>query len=225
MDAVEISEVVVNRALTPRVRGVTVARPDGWSWRAGQHAHVRADHGTPSPYSIANAPCGDVIEFAVVCEDEDSSQGLAGAQAGDRVGVEGPFGDFGLICDGRQGLFVATGTGLAPIRALVQALRDRPRDVGRHDLLFGCRTPRDVIWPHELHRWVQDGVLGQVTICYSREGGSGDVRGHVQEHLPNALSPLNGPRVYLCGQPSMVSEVTQAATTVGVAPVDIHPDT
>jgi NAD(P)H-flavin reductase len=74
---------------------------------------------------------------------------------GDRVGIRGPFGAAWPVdvAEGRDVVFVAGGIGLAPLRpAIYHVLANRNR-FGRIVLLYGARTPEDILYRKELEKW------------------------------------------------------------------------
>lgn len=80
---------------------------------------------------------------------------LASMQAGSTVWVRGPYGT-GWPLDlmgGRNVLIVAGGIGLAPLRGVIQYVVSHRESFGRVELLYGARTPADVLYPAELEDW------------------------------------------------------------------------
>ncbi len=74
---------------------------------------------------------------------------------GDVLGVRGPYGTAWPVEEarGKDVLFVAGGLGLAPLRpAILHVLAHRAR-YGRVTILYGARTPADLLYPEELQRW------------------------------------------------------------------------
>lgn len=83
------------------------------------------------------------------------TQPMATLAAGDIVGVRGPYGTPWPLdaVRGRDLLFIAGGLGLAPLRpAIVRALAQRG-DYGRVTVLYGARTPAEMLYRGELERW------------------------------------------------------------------------
>jgi anaerobic sulfite reductase subunit B len=85
---------------------------------------------------------------------------------GDMIGVRGPFGtewplDFP---PGTDVLVVAGGLGMAPLRPAVEALLERRDSYGRLVLLYGARTPDDLLYREELDRWRAGGFDVQLTV-------------------------------------------------------------
>ena len=85
----------------------------------------------------------------------DVTNALHALSEGDEVGLRGPFGngfDMGQL-SGQHCLFVAGGLGLAPCRSFIlQTLRQRDQ-FGDVTILYGTRTPRDLLFPRDLEAW------------------------------------------------------------------------
>jgi NAD(P)H-flavin reductase len=75
--------------------------------------------------------------------------------AGDEVGIRGPYGKgFPIrILEGNDLLFVAGGLGIAPLRSLIQYSFDNRRDFGKVHILLGCRTSEDLLFSDEVNQW------------------------------------------------------------------------
>ena len=85
------------------------------------------------------------------------SKALGALEAGAVAGLRGPFGT-GWPVEGAEGsdvVLVAGGLGLAPLRpAIYHILANRTR-YGRVSILYGCRSPSDILYRHELEQWRQ----------------------------------------------------------------------
>jgi NAD(P)H-flavin reductase len=121
--------------------------------------------------------------------------------AGDSVGIRGPFGNGFAMEDfeGADCLIVAGGIGMAPLRSVVNTiLADRDR-YGRLILLYGNRTPDDILFADELEAWGEDDrnqVL--VTIDRPAEGWDGHV-GVVTMRIPEDHIYFSLERRMKCG--------------------------
>lgn len=83
------------------------------------------------------------------------TQAICSLKRGDQIGVRGPFGSHWPVEEARGSdvVIVAGGVGFAPLRpALYALLADRDR-YGKIVLLYGTRTPRDLLYQRELRRW------------------------------------------------------------------------
>ena len=80
---------------------------------------------------------------------------LARLQAGDALGLRGPFGSCWPLDEarGHDVVIVAGGIGLPPLRPVIYHLLRHRSDFGRGILLYGARTPADVLYADELDQW------------------------------------------------------------------------
>jgi CDP-4-dehydro-6-deoxyglucose reductase len=117
----------------------------------GQYATLRS-HGTPRAYSIANSPSERELEFAIrrVPGGRLTSELFVDVEVGDEVVVRGPNGDMVLNDPSdRDVVFLATGTGVAPFRSMLEYLFEQGWD--EHDgdqrdvwLFLGCGWEDDL---------------------------------------------------------------------------------
>jgi NAD(P)H-flavin reductase len=131
------------------------------------------------------------------------SRALSGVKRGDVVGVHGPYGTGWPLAEaeGRDVVVVAGGVGLAPLRpALYQLLAHRGR-YGRVLLLYGARTPADLLYRRELAAWGRRAEVG-VTVDRAAGGWQGNV-GVVTQLLakeqlaPSTVAMMCGPEVMM----------------------------
>ncbi len=80
---------------------------------------------------------------------------LCAARPGDVIGLRGPFGNSWPVADacGCDLVVVGGGIGLAPLRPAIYHALDHRADYGSLVLLYGSRTPRDLLFRRELERW------------------------------------------------------------------------
>jgi ferredoxin-NADP reductase len=181
-------------------------------------------------YSIASAPDPahpDTFEVAVTRVDGGpTSEALHALPLGSAVEVGEPRGTFTRTAEDRDhpALFVAAGTGLAPIRAMLSEdvkVAEGPPLV----LLFGCRTQHDVLWAEELRAWEATCPRFRLHVTLSRPHGRppadddrrgqgpseppdwSGLTGYVQRHAVALCRALPGARAYVCGLSTMVDEV------------------
>jgi NAD(P)H-flavin reductase len=89
------------------------------------------------------------------------TQGLAKLRPGSAVGMRGPFGSSWPVEAARGGdlVLVAGGIGLAPLRPVLYHVQRHRSEYGRVVLLYGARTPADVLYREELQTWQNRGDL------------------------------------------------------------------
>ena len=212
------------RDLTSTVREVTfsLVEPPTLAFRAGQSLTLLmppAQKGIPlvRHYSLASPPSKQGL-FSLLLNAVDHGQAsyfLSHTQLGDEVRFMGPNGSF-CLQEEHPGdiLFVATGTGIAPLRSMLHTLMERPLNQ-KVTLFWGLRREQDVYYQDELDRFTHHhpGFSFQITLTRAgREwkGPHGRVTQLVEE-IPN----VHNLAVYICGHGRMVSEVTSLVRSKG----------
>ena len=167
-------------------------------------------------YSIASAPDGNRFELCLNRVKEGVfSPWLFAMNPGDTVDMKGPLGYFVLRNPGRDALFVATGTGIAPFRSILQANVATPPPI-HITLLFGARYPESLLYRGEFetlaHLW--PGFRFWPTVTRPDASWQGRV-GRVQQHLLEAIGDRRDIDVYICGLREMVDDVRTVLKCVG----------
>lgn len=209
------AELVRARMLAPEVRELTFVVREGSpiEFVAGQYAnfHLGPNGELQRSYSMAAAPSEGELTIAVTrVEGGPGSLAMHAMEVGARVPVDGPWGLFTLerVPADAPLLFVATGTGLTPIRAMIEAelATDGTRPVR---LIFGCRREIDRLYAEDLDRWSAKHERFAWTTAVSRPVESVPPA-RVQDRLPGVLEELSGhgePHVLVCGLRAMVEDV------------------
>lgn len=176
------------------------------------------------PISISGDPAHPDTLVHTVRSVGAVTRSMAGLRAGDMVGLRGPFGtawpvDAAGACDV---VVVAGGLGLAPLRpAVYQLLAERER-FGRVVLLYGARTPRDVLFRRELERWRRRlDVQVEVTVDRAPASWRGDV-GPVTGLIRQAVFDVDHTVAMVCGPEIMMRFAVQALNERGLADERIH---
>ena len=154
------------------------------------------------PYSIASSPgesaTQDYLEFLLKLEPDGWGAHLRELRRGARVAVDGPFGSFVLPArpPKRQFLFVAGGTGIAPLRSMIAHALETGHP-GRLHLLYSARTPADFAYLPELRRLERSGRL-ELALNTTREiprGWRGE-RGRITPGTAVATGRRSGDAVF-----------------------------
>lgn len=97
---------------------------------------------------------------------------------GDVLGIRGPFGKSWPVekATGLDVCIVAGGIGLAPLRPVLYSLFHRRKDFGRITLLYGARSPRDLLFRVELEQWSK---IYNVNVQVTVDRGDSTWRGHI----------------------------------------------
>lgn len=211
--------------LAPDVLKVVLRLPPQqiFEYRAGQYIEVIGPNAIRRSYSMANAPAAPAaIELHVrqVPGGSMSRYWFEQARVNDLLRLNGPLGTFFLRDSTDEHLvFLATGTGMAPIKALIESL-NQAGATSRVDVFWGGRTPQDLYWSPTLSNNSQD-----YTPVLSRAGsGWRGARGYVQEAVLTKSIDLTRARVYACGSPAMIESARTALITRGLEPHHFHSD-
>lgn len=217
------ARLVEAETLCPEARHFVLEaiRSDPFVYQPGQYVRLTAGRGgvfEERYYSIASAPNGGRrFELCVGTGEDKIGRYLAEAPVGERFECHGPAGKFVPAASDRDALFISHGTGIAPLRAMIE---DRlARDAGtRTVLLHGARTPDRLFYSNRFAELESEREPFSFlpTISRPRDGWDGR-RGRVQTHLDEALGLLSGDfDVYLCGSPHMVADLRERLTEAGV---------
>lgn len=219
------------RALSPKVRELTFDPGPAYAFRAGQWVSIKVPSDDPDQpharsYSIASAPRSDgTFDVAVTrVESGPGSTFLHAMLEGQTVPAADPMGFFTLPdAIDRPLLLVGTGTGVAPLRAMLQsldALAERPRTT----LLFGVRSREDVLYADEFEARAASDPRFRFEPTLSRpDPGWAGRTGYVQTHLADLLGGLPDAAVYICGLNAMVREARDVLRkTLGLPRDRVH---
>lgn len=185
----------------------------------GQYVDVIAG-GVRRSYSLANAPRDDALLELIVKRYPGgalSDYWFGRAQPNDLLRIEGPFGTFFLRDEGPTDIvFLATGTGIAPVKALLEELAvDRPR-AARHRLrvFWGNREAESFCWDP-----VGLGLdIGFHHLLSGADTGWPGARGYVQEAaIRDGIDP-HDTVVYACGSSAMIASARAAMLALGLPP-------
>jgi NAD(P)H-flavin reductase len=210
---------------TPRTRIIRIELEDtAFAFTAGQAVLVGLQRSTVrKPYSIACSPRQarelKALELLVQIDDSGAPDPhLERATPGMALSVEGPFGVFGLPpgIEEDHVLFVAGGTGIAPLRAMLWDLLDRPAHT-QLSLIYSARSTDEFGYEAELRQLADGGRLRlrQTVTREEPEGWTGP-RGRVDGAMVQSMLVSPATRCVLCGPPGMVSTTSALLKAAGV---------
>ncbi len=191
------------------------------SYAPGQIAVLRVDGGRPDFYAFASAPEDRELEFLVKRSHHTKDKPtLYELKEGDAVELIEIVGD-GFPLDAhkdRDLVFVAMGTGVAPLRSTLRSALRRPADFGQIVVLYGARTPADFCYRDETETWKAAGIeLRQVISKPDGYEWAGST-GYVQSLLDNVMPTLSDPIAFVCGSPEMIAHTRDRLQQMGLAP-------
>jgi len=148
---------------------------------------------------------------------------ICGCEPGDTLGVRGPFGSEWPLAaaEGGDVVVVTGGIGLAPLRPAIERLIARRDAYGAVTLLYGARSPEEMLYEGELDGWREAGIEVETTVDSAPAGWHGRV-GLVTTLIGDA--PFEGERTtaLICGPEVMMRFVATALRDRGVAAERIH---
>ncbi len=212
-------KLLSHHILTPDVRSYSfVVDSDSpgaaFPFEAGQFVMLKqpeAEKKYARAFSFACAPTAHEITFLMKHNPDGHISGyLAQSEPGTKIDVSKPMGRFILNPADTDRVYIATGTGIAPIISFIESNSSVPATI-----LFGVRTNSDLFWQEKLP------ANSLITLTQPTEEWSGCV-GRVTAYVPDLLSKHPNAAWYICGNPEMVMEVRAQLLSAGAAPLNIH---
>jgi sulfhydrogenase subunit gamma (sulfur reductase) len=215
------------RPLTHTEKLFRLIRLDGqpFGHKPGQFMQVSIAGIGEAPISVSSSPTrGDYLELGV-----RRAGTLTGAmhelKAGDEIGLRGPFGtSFDTeAMKGRDLLLISGGCGLAPMRALIQYVEDCRDDFGKVTVLYGAKSPDDILYKDELIEWQNsDNLVCQYTVDNIPQGTCWDANvGLITELIPPLQIDVPKTVAVIVGPPVMYRFVIRELNSKGVKDEDI----
>lgn len=191
----------------------------------GQCAMVSVPGVGEAMFSITSSPTNkEYMEFSIKkCGHLTSF--LHELDPGTVITVRGPYGRpfpvneetaiQGECLKGQDLLFIAGGIGLAPLRSVINYVRDNRSDYGTVDIVYGSRSKDDLVDIEEIQtQWVNEPDFNvHLTIDREQEGWDGHVG-----FVPNYAKELNFPKtkkILICGPPIMIKFTLQGLVEQG----------
>ncbi len=184
-------------------------------FKAGQYLQIIMADGDRRNFSMANAARhndGAELHIRHVADGKFSVGTLSKLSAGDTVQVEAPYGDFYLRATDRPAILLASGTGFAPIKSIIETSIHAGNRRPMH-LYWGARRLEDIYLADLPARWTQHLPWLSFTPVLSEPQAAWRGRtGLVHDAVREDHADLAHADVYACGNPLMVSAAQQAFT-------------
>jgi benzoate/toluate 1,2-dioxygenase reductase subunit len=145
-------------------------------------------------------------------------------EPGDEIEVEGPLGAFILRDSAAPHIFVAGGSGLAPIFSMIDAIRRRPGAKPPMLLSFGCASDSQFFYREEVE--LRASWMPQLSLRLSADRVEDPESGLIQANPVEVLTAadVSDPETvaYLCGPPRMIEAARERLAALGVRPEHIY---
>jgi len=213
--------------LTPTVKSLFFSVPSSFVFKGGQFVissiYLPDGKKIKRSYSIASAPyLTDKIELCIkLVEGGPGSTHYFSMKKGDTIEFFGPFGHFYCVPKGKPLVFIATGTGLSPLRSMIQDLLHS----GYKEtitLLTGFRYESEILYADEWKELKKNHpnffyhtIISKPQHHY--QGDKGRVQMLVKKYITDIYSDF-----YLCGLWAMIEETRKLLLDMGVAKDSIY---
>lgn len=205
--------------LTPTIKGLLIAIPEGLEFQAGQYVNLRLpgfEH--PRAFSLSNQPqVSNVLELNVrhVPNGKGTTYIHKELKVGDKVTLTGPLGRFFVRkSDAQPVIFMAGGSGLSSPRSMIVDMLENDADARNITLIYGARNRAELYYhdqfvelaaKHPNFRYVP--ALNEPTEACAWDGAKGFVHEAAVETFGN---DFRGHKAYLCGPPVMIEACIRA---------------
>ncbi len=213
---------------TPDVKTFRVLTPDGvkpFEHKPGQCAMLSIPGVGEAMFSITSSPTNkDYMEFSIK-KCGCLTDWLHMMDVGQQITIRGPYGKpFPVDTElkGKDLLFIAGGIGLAPLRSVINYVRDNRANYGSVQIVYGARSKDDLVDYNEiLTEWMaDDGVEVNLTIDREQEGWDGHV-GFIPAFVKE-LNPDLKKTVLMCGPPVMIKFTLQELMGLGFEKTQVY---
>ncbi|NPV65770.1 MAG: FAD/NAD(P)-binding protein [Anaerolineae bacterium] len=201
------ARITAVKDLTALEKLFTIELPSGFSLnhRPGQFVQISVLGVGEAPISISSSPSRSNGSFEVCVRRVGSvTNAMHALKPGAMLGLRGPFGR-GFPVErfrGKDILFVPGGLGLAPLRSLINEVLDERGKYGRVIILYGTRSPSEILFRDEIAQWQQrTDIEFHMTVDRADESWTGNVGvvttlfPKVQIHPRNMVAVVVGPPV------------------------------
>ena len=222
-----VGRIVAARNFTEKEKYYRFRFEDGGGieYKAGQFMEVSIFGLGEAPISICSGPGRREDLEMCVRNVGDVTGAMHALNAGDAVGLRGPFGN-GFDMDkvaGMDLLFVAGGLGLAPCRSFILAALKEREKFRRVTILYGTRTPKDLLFREDLQAWAG---RGDVEFMMSVDRGDETWTGNtgVITTLFRKIAKLDPARTasFIIGPPIMFKFAVLEALAMGLRKANIY---
>ena len=217
------------RLHTPDIYHLALDLPEGHGvqYAAGQYLNIQLGGGEHRSFSMSSPLQGNRVTLQIrkIAGGRFTEAMLATTQVGDTLEVELPHGSFYYRAKDYQPMvFAATGTGFAPVKAILESLLGDD-DCPPIHFYWGMRCESDLYLVEEIQYWASRFYEFTFVPVLSRGSDSwAGRRGYVQDAIAEDFEDLSEHSIYLCGSPHMIQDAKALMTLSGAAMDKIYSD-
>ena len=216
-------KVVHVEKLAPQIIRLLMKPEHPIAYAAGQYIMLGFNSEELKPFSIASAPREDGLLECHIRNQDDSKwmQTLFAIKAGDTLVMQGPKDQMQLQPAHQPIIFVAGGTGFAPMKALLDSLFRQHVGVPVH-FYWGARTVEDLYLHDEMVTLMQTHMnLEYIPVISEPASDWQGLTGKVHEQVLKQQPNLQHTTVYMCGPWPMIQTAKQDFLAAGLDPVHL----
>ena len=177
-----------------------------------------------APFSISSSPTKKGRFEMCIRDVGNLSHHLRGLEPMTRIGIRGPMGN-GLDPTefmGKDVLIFAGGIGLIPVRSLINYILDNRKDFGKFTILYGCKTPREILYQGDLAAWEANPDIDvHLTVDKPDDAWDGNT-GVITRLLPKIEIDPDNTKVMMVGPPIMFKFVILELYKRSVSSKDLY---
>lgn len=227
-----------NENVTPTIKHLVLDLPEGKeiNFKAGQYIQLLAPKYKGNrdevyrAYSLASSPNKKhQIELLIgyIPEGIATTYVHYHLNAGEKVTVVGPYGDFYYQESDREMIMVAIGTGMAPILSILRYMRENNLTHRKAKFFFGAKNTSELFFLDEFAE-LQKALpnfefIPSLTRCTEEEGWTGE-KGRVTDTIEKYVTDGPSCEAYLCGSGKMIDSVVTLLQEKGLAEEHIYYD-
>jgi NAD(P)H-flavin reductase len=213
MPGFQAAKTISHNVITSSYHDFIFEMPAPFTYQPGQYVSVRINETRINSYSIAGSPQPNQFELIVdVKPGGPGSKYFEALQVGQDVQMLGPFGKFVLnLNDGAERLiFLGTGSGVAPLKCMIDEAILRQNCTKPIYLYFGLRYFEDIFLNHYFDhmQWERKNFTFKLMLSKPDERWTG-VSGHITDLLKADFTDMSKDSAYLCGNGKMIEEAVE----------------
>jgi NAD(P)H-flavin reductase len=171
-----------------------------------------------APFGATSTPSDPTHMEIIVRRAGQVTRAMHALKKGDHMTLRGPFGN-GFPLEFFRGmadlLLVTGGCGIPPIASLIRHIIENQSDFGRVHLVYGAKTPEDILLKKELKRWAKS-IDILTTVDKGNKGWKGR-RGLVTDCLSSIKLDPSNTAVAMCGPGPMIEAIEHIVNPMGIS--------
>jgi len=222
----EMAEISAVKQFTEKEKWFEITLPGGRSLghQPGQFVQVSLFGAGEAPISVTSSPTKEGSFELCVREVGMLTKLLHGLDVGSKLGIRGPFGQ-GFDIESLKGkdiMIIGGGIGIVPLRSLINYVIDNRKDFGRLIILYGAKSPDELLYPDEVKMWEESKDIElHVTVDQGTPEWKGNT-GVITTLIPSLDLDLDNTIAAIVGPPVMYKFVLMTLKTKRIPDENIY---